>query len=433
MEIVPPAIGSLAINEDDVLSHSTDLFSLPGNEITMLDSYEVAYKPTHLDDDGPYNFVITPQGNNFIDLKASRLWLEVKVASETGADLTGDEIVYATNSFGTSFVDSIEISFDGSKVSDLTNTHAATKAYLETLLSFSPDAKHLESQGWTLDNTETDADEGLAKRKYFDANKKVLECIAPLHSDFIQGDRLFPPGSDLGITISKSKDSFLLYTSATDKKYKVKVQNMKLLIRYIRLTDTATGGILDRIASSGLVYPFTKNIVKRHTTLNQITDVYIQNFVTGSLPKSLLVWFSTEDSESKFSESTFKFAHHDLTYAALKVNGKTVPSIPYELKDTNTNWLARVFRDFNDNVGIAYENHSNMVDMNSYKTNSFILAFDFSPDKCNGFHTHMPKTGVIDIELRFKNTLSKPIYVNGLLSYNAILTIDRKKVVQVHW
>lgn len=55
-------IGGLAITENDIIAHSTDLFQGPKKELAMVHCRELTVRPNELTHAGPWNFEIPAQG-----------------------------------------------------------------------------------------------------------------------------------------------------------------------------------------------------------------------------------------------------------------------------------------------------------------------------------------------------------------------------------
>ena len=91
----------------------------------------------------------------------------------------------------------------------------------------------------------------------------------------------------------------------------------------------------------------------------------------------------------------------------------------------------REYRALYDNIGVQYQDHGAVIDIDLFKAGCMIVAFDLSPDACNGFHNHIHKTGTIDLELLFHQPLPSTIVVHILATYNALLTIQPNKECRV--
>ena len=68
-------VGSLQVTENDVLSHSCDLFKPLTREISILEGKEIFIHPGNGQTSrGPYTFEIPTQGEAYINLASAQLW-----------------------------------------------------------------------------------------------------------------------------------------------------------------------------------------------------------------------------------------------------------------------------------------------------------------------------------------------------------------------
>ena len=438
--VLNPAIGALQISEDDVFSHSTDIFSTVGKEISMLDGNDVIYYPTSLNSTGPYTFQIYSQGNKFMQLGSAKLWIKARVLQLDGTAMANTADVGLVNAFVRSFTEKIDIAIDGSEVSSLSNTEAHFKNYVESVLSygFGSSRTHLTSGGFYLDSpyqfesNEVADNNGFATRKAMIAESGIFECIAPLQSDFLQQSRFFPPGMTLTITLNRASDSFLLKTGGeAPDAYKLEILGMSLKLRHVTLTDPVTLSLLGSLTSQTLTLPFIKTVVKRDNAPAGVTSVTIPNFVVGSLPKSLVFFLLPEGNEKRFHKNPYNFGHFNLNGASIRVNGKQYPSERFAPDFTYTTGAVKLYDALMENIGIGTDDESCLITPNLFLGGQFFMAFDLSPDRCGGFHNHTSKTGTIDLELSFSQPLATPLTVRALVSYDAILAINPKKESRV--
>jgi len=131
------------INEHscECLSSELDIFSLPPTLTSMETSDYVEYHPiTSITAGAPIEFDITGNGQDYIDLSNSLLYVRAKVTNAQGADLAADAAVGPINLLLHSMFSQIVISLNGTLISSSTNTYAY-RSIIETLLSFGEDAK----------------------------------------------------------------------------------------------------------------------------------------------------------------------------------------------------------------------------------------------------------------------------------------------------
>lgn len=442
MEVLNSGFGSLGVNLDDAQRGALDFFRMPDFETHMLDSVTVGFKPVHIDDHGPYTFNIATQGNQFMQLPSTNLYIKFQVVTDAGGALPtnaankGKQCL--VSDFVNSFCEHIDISLDGSRSSDLSNMHHNLKAHIETMLSYGEDARrtHLETSLFYTD--EPDQSETYTDSKIFQKNaglidgSQTVEVIAPLHVDLFKTDRVFPPGMTLSLTIHRATDAFLIKSTLdAASSYKIKIMDMRLYVRFMSLTEKATTRLLTSLASKPVIMPFTKSVVKRHASNRLIKEISIPGFVQGELPRQIVVLFSDHNAHTSNKKNPYRFHPFNLVEAWLNVNGKQLPAEPLRASWGASNYTGAMmmYKHFVDNVGLEHLNAGNLVTYEKFKEDCFMLAWDLTPDGCEGAHHHLggPLSGNIDCEFRFLAPLAESITITGILVFNVALIIKPNK------
>ena len=62
-------------------------------------------------------------------------------------------------------------------------------------------------------------------------------------------------------------------------------------------------------------------------------------------------------------------------------------------------------------------------------TNRFFIAYDLTPDKCMGSHSHKPENGVVDLHLTFGSPTKTPLTLLILANYESCVTVSKDEVV----
>jgi hypothetical protein len=147
--------GGLACTENDVISHSTDLFRPVAQEVSMKDSCTVYIDPVNqITQKGPYDFPIVQRGHQYVQNNGIRLYMKFKVVTSADAAITKADGVSLCNLFGNALFQTMQIEIAAKAITDLENTHANYKAYVETLLSYSPQkggGGPLAASAWQID------------------------------------------------------------------------------------------------------------------------------------------------------------------------------------------------------------------------------------------------------------------------------------------
>jgi hypothetical protein len=434
MEQLQQGIGSLQVTENDIVSSSIGLFTPPSKEVSMTRGGTVGIRPRSSDEPGPFVFNIPDMGDKFIALNQTRLYMKIRVKKSDKTDLAEADKVSIVNMFGNSFQNSVKISINNNEIASLGNTYMHYKSYAETVLSYGRDARtsHLNASRFHPDSpgnfdTIGNGNEGYLEREKWIKGSNEVEVMCPIHSDFMQMDRLFPPGHTVQLEIIRNPDSMILLSNDTSGKYKVFITDMVLYVKYVQLQSEITENIKARMKVEPIYFPFNKTIVTRHAFATGLSTASMYNLISGTVPKTLLFGMTSENADDAYNKNPYNFQHFDLESINLQCKGEDIPSERYALDFENDRYM-RLFRDFYDNIGIQHDDTGLVVNYANYKKGYCFIPFDLSPDGCNGFHWHMLKTsGTLNAELRFKKALSNAIAVYVMASYDAVLEINPKK------
>jgi hypothetical protein len=118
----------LACTENDVISHSTDLFRPVAQEVSMKDSYLAYIEPlSNINQQGPYDFQILQRGSQYVHTNQIRLFVKCKVLTAAGAAITAADGVSVCNLLGNSLFQTIQVEIAAKPITELENTHANYK------------------------------------------------------------------------------------------------------------------------------------------------------------------------------------------------------------------------------------------------------------------------------------------------------------------
>ncbi len=65
-----------------------------------------------------------------------------------------------------------------------------------------------------------------------------------------------------------------------------------------------------------------------------------------------------------------------------------------------------------------------MINLEMYKNNTSLFAYDLTPDLCNSYHNHIENSGFINLELQFKTALTENITLIVFATFNKTVKID---------
>ena len=195
-----------------------------------------------LDSGGPIEFLIPGSGDDYLDLTNTMLQVQAKVTRANGDDRDLVDPVGPVNNWLHSLFSQVDVYLNGTLETPSTNTYAY-RAYIETLLSYGPDAKdtQLTSQLWHKDTaTRMDAAEiadGPAANKRFLARRenilrsRLVDMMGRLHVDLFLQDKFLINGVDVKIRLVRSKPAFAPMAGGANPDYKINIVNATLFAK----------------------------------------------------------------------------------------------------------------------------------------------------------------------------------------------------------
>jgi hypothetical protein len=417
-----------------------DLFAPVMKEDTMQDGKEIEIFPTGVvTDTGPYDFVIPSDGNEFTAMPLTRLHGEVEVTKPDGSKVTDTEINACVNLFPQTLFRQIELYVNGKQVADLSTPSYPYKAFIQTHLGTTDDAKKItySPEMWGKDTLEkenvfihTGADkcESFEKR-HARLKEGRLYFSMILHVDFLQCRNLLMPGVELKLRLVRNDDTFSLL--GTTLQTKIKIHKLHLTIRRIKLESAVSVGFEKTLLTKPAVYPIANSKIKTYTIQSGIQSERISQIFRGILPRQIIIGFvNSKAADGNIDANPFVFEHFDNNYFNGFINGEPIIPRPFQPDPTNKNYW-REYRWFLDNTACLLSNQTHGITYKEFYNNSFFYVFDLSPDLCNSFHIHQPMAGTFDMQVAFKSALTKNITAIIYATFDEKISIDKDGEVTV--
>ena len=148
-------IGTMISDDVEMTTGNLDLFTPIIPEKVLLYGNTIELNPVNsISDSGPFEFHISRDPDHYLYLPLTRLYGTVRVVKLNGDELTTADETSVCNLFPQSLFKQMEIEVEGVQVNDISTSTYALKAYLETILTYSGEAKdtHLKMAGWITDS-----------------------------------------------------------------------------------------------------------------------------------------------------------------------------------------------------------------------------------------------------------------------------------------
>lgn len=430
-------LGTFINDSSELTSNGLDIFSVPPVDTVLKDGKTIYYHPvTSLTDSGPYEFNIPRDPEHFFYLPMSRLEGVVEVTKPDGTALAATDKISVVNLFPQSLFKQIECEVNGTEVCDLSTPTYAFKAFLETHLTYSSNAKSttLHCSMYKKDTAGKETTIGAENIGFKDRMAQIVgkrvHFSNIIHSDFFQCNKYLIPNTDIKLKLIRNEDAFSLLGDAASSA-KIKFHSLRLLMRKIKIDSKYQQSLEGQLASTPAIYNVTQSKIKTFQIAAQTKSIDIPNILQGNIPRSLHIGFvSSAGFNGKIEGNPFQFINAGINYFNVKINGIPVCPTPFQ-PDFAKEYAIREYRWFMDNCGVHHENETNGITFNDFINNTAIWNFDLTPDLCNSFHLHETKSGSVDVTLAFAEELANPIYMIVYCCHNTAIAIDSDRNVRV--
>ena len=276
-----------------------------------------------------------------MDLANTQLYVKAQILRQNGNPLQDADDVGPVNLFLHSLFSEVDISLNDTQITSSNNTYPY-RAYLETLLSYGPDAKasqlsssmYYKDTAGSMDEIAAVADDvpnkGLKARTLLTKGNRMVDMVGTIHSDLFFQDKYLLNNINLRVRLVRSKDAFCLM-GANDATFKVKIHECKLIVRKIRLSPSIFLAHAKALEMGNAKYPIRRAICKTFTVPRGNLDVNQENLFSGQLPTRIVIGCVDNDSfNGAFHKNPFNFKHFNLTQLKIYLDGQQQSLKPIE-------------------------------------------------------------------------------------------------------
>lgn len=417
-----------------------DLFSVPPTQATIENSHWIHYKPiSSLTRNSPIEFHVPGNNDEYLDLAHTMLRIKAKIVNDspiTADNQAGAALVGPVNNFLHSIFSQVDVSLNQKLVSPTSNNYAY-RAYIETLLNYSEEAKksHLGTVLWcddtagSMDNT-SDGNEGLIARRNL-MKEKSVDMMGHLHVDIFNQEKLLINGVEIRVKLVKSREGFSIMDPTGI--FDVEINDATLLIRRVRISPSVLIYHAKMLATTTAKYNITRVEVKTVALHQNIQGESMDNIILGQLPKRLIIGFVSHRAfNGARNLNPFNFHHYTLNYLSLYVDGVQIPSKPLQPDYMNCMYID-CYHTLFSGTGIHFLNQGNSISRSDYPLGYCLYAFDLTPDLSANDDTHfnLVRHGSVRLEVRFSSVLPETVNCVIYAEYDTILEIDQSRQVTI--
>ncbi|XP_066566331.1 uncharacterized protein F54H12.2-like [Amia ocellicauda] len=354
-----------------------DLFQLAPTQTSFEKSIYVEVLPlTALSDNAPLEFYITGNGEDYLDLNNTVIYLTCKITKHDGTDLALD--------------DRVGLDTDGQHEVTVLNG----------------------------------ANLGFKNRAAYTAGSRKLELLGCIHADMLFQDKLMLNGVDIKIKLTRNREAFCLMSNAED--FKLSVLSAALFVKRVQVAPAVRLGHADALQVANAKYPVDRVQIKVFSLARGSRVCNQENLFLGQLPKIIVIGFVDNASFSgDVTQNPFNFKHCDINFLALYADGEQIPTKPLQPNFANNNSVREYFN-LVETAGKRLKDKPLVVDRKEFARGYTLFTFNLSPDQeCTG-HYSLIKTGNLRAEISFAQPLPTTVNMIVYAVFDNIVEINMR-------
>jgi hypothetical protein len=418
-----------------------DLFSVPPTQTSIESGLFVEYRPiSSLTDGAPIEFEIVSSGDDYIDFANSYLHVKVKIQRANGTALDAADTVGPVNNFLHSLFSQVDVSLNGTVVTNSTNTYGY-RAYLENLLTFGPAAKESQltaalfykDEAGKMDRCNplaavAERNSGLATRAAFFAESNEVDMIGRIHSDIFFQPRYMLNEVNTKIKLTRNKDVFSL-CAIGDQAFKILITSASMHIRKVKVSSSVYLAHAKTLESGMAKYPVRRVICKTFTIPTGYLDVSQEKLFSGQLPTRLVLGCLDNTAfNGSLARNPFNFKHYNLKEISVYLDGQNHGIKPLSSNFESSQYISS-FMSLFSGTGKENRDEGNGISRSDFANGYALYAFDLTADLSENESFNLARHGTVRIDMNFGVALPHTVTVVAYAEFENIIEIDRNRNV----
>ena len=249
------------------------------------------------------------------------------------------------------------------------------------------------------------------------------EFSIPLMTDLSTSKKYLPPGQKYKITLNRSSENFYMITDNNSDELKIILEDVHLVLEKVPLTSDGVKEFQRNLEMKQMKMFFTMNRMKPYTVSPGNTDWGKYEFHRGILPRAIYIAFQTQKAFSgDRTKNPYVFVVPELEQAQIIVNSQPFPYKPLTL---SSDTKVALWESFLNNTGhIANESTCVPISYDEYYGNNFMLAWDRSHAKDNGFKLHPSDKGSLSLNLKVRDEKTETMVVIVMMTFDCVLNFE---------
>lgn len=415
-----------------------DLFTIGPTQTSIEKSLYIEVPPlTALTESAPLDFFIAGNGEDYMDLNNTLLYLTCKITKDDNTNIPLTAEVGLVNYPIAAIFSQLDVVLGDRLISQSNNCYPY-RAFIESVLNYSEDTLATQfSTGLFYKDTAGEHEsadlegnnQGFIERANLTRGSRKLDLLGHLHTDLFFQEKLLLNGVDIKIKLTRNKDPFCLMTDDADSNYKLQILSASLFVKKVRVSPGVRLGHAEALLTCNAKYPVDRVSMKVFSIPRGSRVTNQENLFLGQLPKQVIIGLVDNDAFSgAYNKNPFNFKHYDINFAALYLDGEQNPTKPFQPNFEDGNCV-REYMSLVQTAGKHMKDRSLLINRVEYARGYTLFAFDLTPDQEGGDHYSLIKTGNLRAEFRFARPL--PTTVNMIVYgvFDNVIEINHRRNV----
>ena len=436
-----------AIHKDSCMCGKSelDLFTVPATQVEMNKGFWEDVDPvSSIGASDTIEFLCAANSDVYTDLANSYLHVKPKITNADGSNLAGTAQVGPVNLWMHALFSQVEVYLNNKLVTP-SSTSYPYRAYMETVLNFSKDAKasHLTSalfykdQAGKMDAVNplpdlVDANKGSKESHAHTSASKSVAMEGRIHSDLFAIDRYILGAVPIKIKLVRSRNPFCLVSSADNPDFKVVLEECMFRVRRVNVSSTTILTHTQALQHQTAKYPINRINCKVFSVPRGNLSGNQANIFQGPLPARVVIGMVDADAYNGiYTKNPFNFKNYNTTFLGLTVNGEHLPGKPLQLKFAaagGTNYVS-AYQTLYAGTNKMFHNDGNGITRDEYANGYTMYVFDLTADLCIGDHIQPIRNGNVSLECQFGTALDAAINIVVLGEFQNLIEIDANRNV----
>ena len=433
----------------DCTKGELDVFATPPTQLSIEGGQWVDTHPNaSLTDNGPIEFVVPGDSEQYIDLSNVQLYVEASLKKSDGTDLADTKFPGPVNNFLHSMFEEVEVTLGDTIITPATHAYPY-RAYLENLISLNSDCKNtqLTTCLWAKDDYDKmeelscrqvdghgaaiDGNSGLQQRGSYTYKSKMVPMVGRLHCDIFSQDRLLLNKVRMRVKLYRSRDAFCIMSN--DNQVKVEIKKAILYVRRVDINPTVFNAHQAVLQRSPAVYPIKRVVVKYFQVPRGSTSSNQENLYTGQMPTRLIVGcVDSAAFNGAFNKNPFNFQNKNIREIGIHLAGVKEPIRPLRPNFPDQSLMSYI--SFLTGVGLWGRNEGCGFNRREHSQGYCLFAWDLTAYLSTGSdHFQLKKDTSMRLEMLFSEPLTHPTNVVIFAEFENMVMIDSDRNVSTNF